>query len=97
MTGRELINRDKDLANWWLGVCRDDRFDQVVAMCRADLFSETPPISTEAISGANKFIEKLGSIVNPEELWQRVPSPGLIHATKVSELTDSEKSILGIK
>ncbi len=97
MTGRDLINRDKELSSWWLGVCRDDRFDQVIALCRADLFSQTPAIPTEQICGANKMIDIMSSIVEVSDGGHPIPSPGLIRATKVSELTDSEKSILGIK
>ncbi len=77
MSGQDLLRRDKALTEWWAGVVRDPKFDQVTAMCRADLFSSA--ISYECVVGANKMVELLETIAGVGLDAPPYPSPGIIH------------------
>ena len=77
MTASDLLHRDKPLSEWWISVCHDSRFDQVVALARAKLAES--PLEREQMTGANKAIETLRTITDGDEGGAEFPTPGLIH------------------
>lgn len=77
MNASELLRRDKQLVEWWVGVVHNPQFDQVIAFVRAKLSEE--PIEREQMLGVNKAIDTIRTISDGDESLQPFPSPGLTH------------------
>lgn len=77
MSGRDLVLRDKELAQWWNGVAKDTRFDQVINLCKADSF--TAGANADSVKGINNFIDLLTHIAENPTPNPSYPTPGLVH------------------
>ena len=67
----------QSLAEWWVTVCHDERFQMVCMHARADAFEEKMPY--EQLVGAGKMLEKLATFADNEETFETMPGPGLVH------------------
>ena len=77
MGGKSILLRDKELANWWVAVARDERFERVCALARAELFEAD--LTPERLKGANDVIATLTQFADNEATAKKFPNPGLRH------------------
>jgi hypothetical protein len=82
MSGKDLFQRDKKLCAWWVGITHDDRFEQVLALVRAELSEQT--LEREQMAGANKAFQTLCTIVENE------PSDGVVVKTRLDHRSVAE-------
>ncbi len=79
MTSNELLIRDKQLAAYWTGVVRDERFEQIVLLANNEAMGfET----LDMIRGARKILEALRTLADGPSPEFRMPESGLIHETQ---------------
>jgi hypothetical protein len=67
----------QSLAEWWVSICHDARFQQVLVFARADAAQLLP--TREQLDGAEKMIRTLLTLAEGEEPDVPWPSPGLQH------------------
>lgn len=79
MNGANLLRRNKELAYWWVSVIHDDRFDQVIALARAEMAEEG--LETEKLLGANHAFNLIQTMTDNADYANEFPSPGLDHRT----------------
>lgn len=77
MGGKTILLRDKELANWWVGIARDERFERVCALARAELFESD--LTPDRLRGANDAISTLTHFADNEDNGRKFPNPGLHH------------------
>lgn len=89
MSGKTLLKRDKELAKWWASVSHDDRFEQVCALARAELFEAG--VSQEKLAGANLVITTLTEFVDNDAGSTKFPNPGLVHQMPERKTIEDKK------
>ena len=71
----------QSLAEWWVTVVHDDRFQQVVTYARAHAYELHWPI--ERLIGGDDMLETLQTLADNEETFAEFPGPGLQHRMPV--------------
>lgn len=79
MSGKTLLQRDKELCKWFVSVIHDPRFEQVIGHVRTELCEADLP--SDNLRGANHALALLQTITDNETGFDRVPGPGLDHRT----------------
>ena len=75
-----FLKPDKDgqsLAQWWVAIARDDRFDRVLLHLRASLLESAP--TPEEQRGIQLALDNLLTLADNENQTIPFPSPGLHH------------------
>lgn len=67
----------QSLAEWWVTICHDPRFEQVLVFARADAAQLLP--TREQMDGAEKMLRTLLTLAEGEEPDVDWPTPGLQH------------------
>jgi hypothetical protein len=73
MTGQQLLQKDKPLAQWWAGVKEDPRFELVIGHLKAELFETNPN------ANAVQAIELLARITDNPVVSPKPVQSGLMH------------------
>lgn len=80
-TGKQILQRKEtsgqSVAQWWVTVCKDSRFDMLLTCARADLFQGG--ISEERQRGAEAVISYLLTVADNDAAPAPFPNPGLHH------------------
>lgn len=79
MTAKDLLLRDKELASWWAGVTKDERFSKVMVYCQ-NLYLQDRPDSVQT-AAVIRFTDIMASISeNPDTNFDlSAANPGLHH------------------
>lgn len=79
MTAKDLLLRDKELASWWAGISKDERFSKVMTYCQ-NAFLQFKPDSPQ-IGAVLAFTEIMLTISeNPDANFDlSQANPGLHH------------------
>ena len=88
MTGRQELLRNKPLAEWWISITHDPRFESVMVMLRAELSEESK--NWEQLQGGNATLTMLSSITDNVPGSAPPPSPGLDHRSLEQIVADSK-------
>ncbi len=67
----------QSLAEWWVSVVHDDRFEMVMTCARAECMELS--LSQEQMKGAEMMLATLLTLPDNEETFAPYPSPGLQH------------------
>lgn len=77
MTSKDLLLKQKEIAQWWAPIAHDDRFDQLYLIMGVDIRNNSKSI--EEVNAAMTILESLKTIAdNPPEQTKN-PSSGLRH------------------
>jgi hypothetical protein len=76
-TGKDILLKNKPLAEWWISVANDNRFSEVIALVRSDLCFN--PWGREEFSAANSALNALAQIVASDRVSTEMPKSGIIH------------------
>lgn len=77
MSGRELLLRNKELTSWWVGVCHDARFEEVIALASYEIAARNP--TKEIMEGVNVAYNLMATITDNPQGFGNFPSAGLVH------------------
>jgi hypothetical protein len=62
-TARDILQKDKDLRDWWDAIAHHDNFAKVLMVARSELMDD-PAMNTEQLNGAKALEKHLLSIAN---------------------------------
>jgi hypothetical protein len=71
----------QSLAEWWVSVVHDDRFEMVMTCARAECMELS--LSQEQMRGAEMMLATLLTLPDSEEVFTELPGPGLVHRMPV--------------
>jgi hypothetical protein len=77
MNSTELLRQNKELAAWWIQTFHDPKFDQIVALTRAQL-AESEIEKTE-MHGVNLCLMTFQTLGDDNTFLREEPTTGLIH------------------
>ncbi len=67
----------QSLAEWWVTVCHDDRYQLVCMYARAEMMELRP--TQPQMEGAEMMLATMLTLPDNEEVFTPMPGPGLIH------------------
>ena len=67
----------QSLAEWWVSVVHDDRFEMVMTCARAELMELG--LGQEQMKGAEEMLTTLTTLAENEPAFESYPTPGLQH------------------
>lgn len=79
----------QSLSEWWVSICHDERFAQVLTYARADAFERHMPY--EHLVGAGEMLDTLMTFSEGEESVAEFPTPGLQHHMPTKHQQDTQK------
>ena len=73
----------QSLAEWWVTVCHDERFELLCTFARAEIMELRP--TQPQMEGAEMMLATLLTLPDMEPKFEAMPGPGLVHTLPTKE------------
>jgi hypothetical protein len=82
-TARDILQKDKDLREWWDAIAHHDNFAKVLMVARSEMMDD-PTMTTEQFNGAKALEKHLRSIATLPVPTREPMTSGLKHDIDLS-------------